>query len=186
MTGDLKNNHRTALRSRLARLCSTTVLRAARSARAPLPFTCLVALSITLSCSVLDVTLERSVGWAEVTLTTPNGIQLSIDDEGGGGLSASSALSDWPLLCVQAPCAGAGCVPCAQNEMYDAQGTSSTIELSGRQRSLSTQSLQGIDVTRKIYVPVSGPAEADGFVRVIVILHEDQEDQKGGRHQCTP
>jgi hypothetical protein len=51
--------------------------------------------------------------------------------------------------------------------MYDAQGTSSTIELSGRQRSLSTQSLQGIDVTRKIYVPVSGPAEADGFVRVI-------------------
>ena len=144
MTSDLKNDHR-----------------ARRWTLIPL-----ITLSLALATPFHDWIGGRSVAWAEVNLTTPNGVQLTIDDEGQGGVSASTTLNDWPLLCVQAPCEGAACAPCVLDEIYHAQGSTSALELGGRQRALTTQNLEGIDVTRKIYVPVSGPAEADGFFRV--------------------
>ena len=122
--------------------------------------------------TALFLTAFTSLGWSEVSLTTPNDTAVSIDNTGRGGISSSAALNEWPLLCVRASCQGAACSPCELGLIYNANGAESSLELSGRQYALDTQLMQGIEVTRRVYIPPApAPAEADGFVRVVDSLY---------------
>ncbi len=105
--------------------------------------------------------------FADVSLTTPNGFTFQISDQQSGTLNLSNHLQNWPLLCVQAACSEGQCSPCLSSQIYDAQGAASSIELSGSQRAMAMQTLEGIEVERRIYIPLDGPANADGFVRVL-------------------
>lgn len=105
--------------------------------------------------------------FADISLTTPSGVSLQIADQQSGTISLSALIQDWPLLCVQAACADGQCEPCLNSQIYHAQDQSSSIELSGRQRATNISTLEGIEVQRRIYVPLDGPNEANAFVRVL-------------------
>jgi PKD repeat protein len=121
-----------------------------------------------LSCVYIGLALiSPNHATAEVSLTTPSGISLSIHDTEYGSISVTNLIQDWPQLCVQAACPQGDCVPCESAQLYHAQGTQSLIELSGRQRVTSTAVIEGIEVNRLIYVPIDGPQESDAFLRIV-------------------
>lgn len=104
---------------------------------------------------------------AELTLTTPNGVSVQVHDDTHSGVTIGNIVQNWPLLCVQSSCPQGDCAECQPNTIYDAGGVESAVEISGRQRSSTVVSMNGIDVHRRVYVPVDGPQEADGFLRVV-------------------
>jgi MYXO-CTERM domain-containing protein len=112
--------------------------------------------------------LVASPAVAQVTLNAANGTHYVVQDTGGGQLSGPSAFGGWPGLCVRV-CADCD-TPCDAADVYDAGGHASTSELGGLQRALATESLAGLDVRRKVFVPSAGPARADGFIRYLDLL----------------
>ncbi len=126
------------------------------------------------------VALAAVVGWAlpamaRVDLQGANGTMFSVEDTAGGDLTAPAAFVGWPRLCVRV------CVdcdaPCGAAEIYDAGGAASVSELNGIQRALAADTLAGLRVERKIFVPNGGPPNADGFIRYLDLLtNETGED----------
>ena len=108
---------------------------------------------------------------AEVTLTAANNTAYTLDDTGSGALTAPSVWGGWPRLCVRTQCVGSACAPCGALDILDAGGQASVIELGGRQRKLATQSLHGLEVTRRVFVPSDGQPEGDGFARFYDTIH---------------
>lgn len=123
-----------------------------------------------VSLIVLGLSLTPPV-YADVPLTTHNGIPVTVHDAGYGAISSSSAISDWPLLCVQPACNAGTCVPCEASHFYHAGGAQSTIELAGRQIVTAPVILNGVQVIRRVYVPNSGPIDADGYIRILDSLY---------------
>lgn len=111
---------------------------------------------------------------AQVNLEAANGTRYRIQDRAGGALDAPEAFAAWPALCVRVcqDCDG----PCAEADTYDVDGAVSTPELNGRQLALAPVELAGLIVTRKVFVPSDGPANADGFVRYLDIFENPTGD----------
>ncbi|MEZ4433120.1 MAG: PKD domain-containing protein [bacterium] len=107
---------------------------------------------------------------AEVTLDSPNGTRFRIDDLGDGGLDGPAAFAGWPRLCVRIA-GGAG--DCAAAEIYDAAGAASGRELNNRQVVLAPDTLAGLTVRRKVFVPNAGQPLANAFVRYLDLLQNN-------------
>ena len=107
---------------------------------------------------------------AQTSLTTPNNTVYTAQDRSGGQLTAPAEWGGWPRLCVRQACVGDACPPCGVNDVYEVGGQLSALELSGRQRRMATQSLHNVEVTRQLFVPESGGALADSFVRFVDTL----------------
>lgn len=111
--------------------------------------------------------LWSAPAWAEVILDSPNGTRYRIDDLGDGGLDGPAAFAGWPRLCVRIA-AGAG--DCAAADIYDAGGAASARELNNRQVVLAPDTLAGLTVRRKVFVPNAGQPLANGFARYLDTL----------------
>ena len=132
-----------------------------------LSYTLLYSLRYKLLLASILGLVSTPHAFADISLTTPSGVSLQIADQQSGAINLSALIQDWPLLCVQAACTDGQCEPCLNSQIYNAQDQSSSIELSGRQRATSISTLEGIEVQRRIYVPLDGPNEANAFVRVL-------------------
>ena len=131
-------------------------------------------LSLTQRALILGILLASCINLAhaDVTLTTPNGVEVILHDTGSGAVSSGEALTAWPRLCVQTACQGVTCPACTESEVYDASGSPpSQTTPDGRRLTTAPVLLQGIEVTRQLYVPLSGPVEADGFLRIVDSLY---------------
>ncbi len=110
-----------------------------------------------------------SMGYSQTSLTLGNGQQITVSDNGRGGLSASNAntstLLDWPVLCVHA-CAACN-DPCQNNDLYNVQGSASVVTSNGRSIQMSTVFMAGLLVQRTIFAPSGLVANLDGHVRYL-------------------
>jgi PKD repeat protein len=127
----------------------------------------LSALQALIAASALAALTAAGEARAQTSLTTPNNTIYVSQDRGGGQLTGPSEWGGWPRLCVRAACVGDACPPCGANDLYEVAGQLSALELSGRQRRMAPQSLHNVEVTRRVFVPESGGALADSFVRFV-------------------
>jgi len=126
------------------------------------------AIALLSLCALLSSSAQA---WAELSLTAANNTVYRVDDQGSGGLIGPAVWGDWPQLCVRLSCVGEACAPCGALDTLNTNGQASAIELGGRQRRLATQSLHGLEVTRRVFVPSSGQEESDGFARFYDTIH---------------
>ena len=137
---------------------------------APLKGILMFGLSLSLTLSTSWCSSVSSVS-AQVTLTTANDTQYEVQVGRAGELSSPAVWGDWPQLCVRLACPNEACAPCGALDIYNVGGQTSALELNGRQRRLATQSLHGVEVTRRVFVPSSGQANSDGFARFFDTFH---------------
>ena len=120
-------------------------------------------LSVILFINVSVLNINNT--YAEVTLTASNNISYTFNDQSGGQLITPNEIEDWPRLCIRLNCAGGECASCDTDDIYDVRNQASTLELSGRQRLMATQSIHNLNINRRVFVPNSGQQDADGFIR---------------------
>lgn len=111
------------------------------------------------------VALWAAPAMAEVALDSPNNTRFRIDETGAGGLVGPAAFSGWPRLCVRLDAGAAG--DCAPGAVYDAGGAAAAAEVNGRQLAMAVDTLAGLQVRRKVFVPNAGGQTANGFVRYL-------------------
>ncbi len=123
--------------------------------------------------------LASRAAMALVTLNDPAGHVWDIDDQGtstppascgSGAINNGSidAYDTFGTLCITATGTAFSSV-CVAADMY-CGGVPPSTEMSGRQYVLGTDTLSGLEVVRRVYVPSTGPATADAFVRYLDTL----------------
>ena len=106
---------------------------------------------------------------ARVDLTDPEGFLWDIQDDDYGeiGNGTTDAYDNWPQMCVTLDQALPSTSNCTAAETYNAGGVAGTLELAGRQVATKVESINGLNVQRKIFVPDTGLL---GFCRYMEVL----------------
>ena len=130
----------------------------------------------TLTALAAAAMLVSITALAAVTLTDPSSHTWDIDDRGTGtppsasgtgmiGNGSVDAYDTFGAICITA--SGTTYTTALASGDFYAGGSTSTTELSGRQYLLGTDTLRGLEVQRRVYVPSTGGTDSNSFVRYL-------------------
>lgn len=103
------------------------------------------------------------------TLTDGDGFVWDVQGDARGDVmnGTTDAYDYWPNLCVTTRLTITPTDGCVAGEIYDAAGVAPTMDASGREIQMTSVTLAGLSVSRRVYVP---SASGEGWARYLDVL----------------